>query len=329
VSTLDPHTGRSIADEALGALEAFRESGAKSFHVLGVESARTRYEASCAANGLSGDTISQVSDMKIDETCTVRVYDPRPSNEPSAVILFVHGGGWVMGSLATHDGLCRRLAARTHLPVVAVDYRLAPEHEFPAAIDDCRAALEWLSTPTVHGLEPTSIVVVGDSAGGQIAASLVIEAIRTPGVIPVVAQALLYPVTDLTSESDSYKRITSGFPLTAATMRWFADLYVPPGIDRAQPNLSPLQADLPPGMPPTFVCTVDNDPLADEGIRYAGKLSSAGTEVHAVHLAGFAHGLFTSAGSIQRGEQIIDNVARFISDCALTSSPSLRTSIRR
>ncbi|MBA4022701.1 MAG: alpha/beta hydrolase [Gordonia sp.] len=308
----DELTGRFVADEALGVVTAFRENGGRSFHHLGVETARARYEESCARNGLAPDPIATVTDHTIDDTFGVRVYDPRPLGQPSPVLVFIHGGGWVMGSLDTHDSLCRRLATLTGIPVVAVDYRLAPEHRYPAAIDDCRATVGWLSTSTDHDLDPTSLVLVGDSAGGQLAASLAIELTLEPAPLPVLAQVLLYPVTDLTTCSASHRRIVEGFPLVSDTMTWFADLYVGPDNDRARPDLSPLRAEIPTGVPPAFVCTVDNDPLADEGIGYAAALARSGTEVQSVHLAGFAHGLFTSAGIIPRAERVLQQAADFV-----------------
>jgi acetyl esterase len=308
----DELTGRLVADDALGPMTAFRENGGQSFHHLGVQTARERYEESCARNGLPPDPIAAVTDHTIGNTFGVRVYDPRPGRQPSPILVFVHGGGWVMGSLNTHDSLCRRLATMIGIPVVAVDYRLAPEHRFPAAIDDCRATVEWLSTSTDHDLDPTALVLVGDSAGGQLAASLALELTLEPGPLPVLAQVLLYPVTDLTARSASHRRIVEGFPLVSDTMTWFADLYVGPDIDRARTDLSPLLTEIPAGAPPAFVCTVDNDPLADEGIAYAGALARSGTEVQSVHLAGFAHGLFTSAGILPRAEQVLQQAGDFV-----------------
>lgn len=316
MTVVDPLTGRIVADDAAAALCAFRSSGNRPFHELGLHGARTFYEATCAANGLTKDVVTRVEDYIVDGTFRVRIYDPRPPTEyrPSPVIVFFHGGGWVMGGLETHDTICRRLATRTCLPVASVDYRLAPEHPYPAAINDCRAALRWLEGSTDHQLTPRSIIMVGDSAGGQLAASLTLEASQRAACLPVVAQVLLYPVTDLVDTTVSYQRITTGFALTADTMRWFISLYLPPGTDRSTSDLSPLRAHLPPTLPPTFICTVDNDPLAEEGIQYSGALACAGTEVLSVHLTGYAHGLFTSAGAIARGEQMVDTVTTFITE---------------
>lgn len=312
----DPFSGRPVASDAAAVLEKFRASGGRPFHTYPLQQVRELYERGCAANGLSGDPMSSVSDFSVEEF-EVRVYDPRPVGGPTPVVLFFHGGGWVMGSLSTHDGLCRRLAALTGLPVVAVDYRLAPEHRYPAAIDDSRTALRWLFTAgTEHGLEVTNTVLVGDSAGGQLASVLAIENATTTDPLPVVGQVLIYPMVDLTMSSPSYARVTEGFPLVADTIAWFADHYLPESVDRSAPDISPALAQLPAGLPPAYIVTVDNDPLVDEGANYAAALAQAGTEVRYQHLPGYAHGLLTSAGRIPRGEQTVDDIADFIRDRA-------------
>lgn len=310
----DRFSGRPVAADAQEVLQEFRASGGRPFHSYPVKQVRELYESSCAANGLSGDQLASVTDFDVDEF-TVRVYDPRPVSDPTTAVLFFHGGGWVMGSLSTHDGLCRRLASLTDLPVIAVDYRLAPEHPYPAAINDSRTAMHWLfSSANEHGLDVTQLVLVGDSAGGQLATVLANENATSDEPLPVVGQVLLYPMVDLTMSSPSYKRVTDGFPLVADTIAWFGDHYLPEGVDRSVPDISPALSELPAGLPPTYVITVDNDPLVDEGANYAAALAKAGTAVHYQHLPGYAHGLFTSAGRITRGEQTIDQVAAFIRD---------------
>jgi acetyl esterase len=312
VSRQDLFSGRPVAEDAADVLERFRASGGRPFHTYPVDEVRGMYERGCAANGLSGDPLFSVSDFGVQDF-GVRVYEPRTQTGPTAVVLFLHGGGWVMGSLSTHDGLCRRLAALTGLPVVAVDYRLAPEHPYPAAIEDSRAALDWLfSAGPVHGLDVTTAVLVGDSAGGQLAAVLAIENAESAYPWPIAAQVLIYPMVDLTMSAPSYSRVTEGFPLVADTIAWFADHYLPEGIDRARPDISPALAQLPAGLPPAYVITVDNDPLVDEGAGYAASLARAGTEVQYQHLTGYAHGLLTSAGRIRRGEQTVADIAGFI-----------------
>lgn len=314
MNSLDPHSQRPIAADAAAVLESFRASGARSFHTYSVEEVRELYERGCAANGLKGDSVSAVSDFQV-ENFKVRLYDPRSVSGPTPAILFFHGGGWVMGSLATHDGLCRRLAARTGLPVVAVDYRLAPEHPYPAAIDDSRRALRWLFLANeVHGLQVSQAAVVGDSAGGQLAAVLANENQDNQNPLPISAQVLIYPMVDLTMSTPSYERVTAGFPLVADTIAWFAEKYLPETVDRTLTDVSPALAELPQALPPTLVITVDNDPLADEGANYAAALAKAGAEVNFQHLPGYAHGLLTSAGRISRGEQVVEDIATFIRD---------------
>ncbi|MGM9474635.1 alpha/beta hydrolase [Pseudarthrobacter sp. YS3] len=314
MTTNDPFSGRPIAPEAAEVLQNFRASGGRPFHSYSVKHVRELYENGCAANGLSADPLASVTDFSL-AGFTVRVYDPRTVGGPTPAVLFFHGGGWVMGSLSTHDGLCRRLASRTNLPVIAVDYRLAPENPYPAAIDDSRVAMHWLlDAGNEHGLAVTQVVLVGDSAGGQLAAVLANENATTTDPLPVAAQVLMYPMVDLTMSSPSYKRVTEGFPLVADTIGWFADHYLPKDVDRAAPEISPSLAQLPAGLPPAYVITVDNDPLVDEGANYAAALARAGTEVQYQHLPGYAHGLLTSAGRIPRGEQTVDQIAAFIRD---------------
>jgi acetyl esterase len=315
VTSLDPFSGRPVAPDAAPVLEEFRASGGRPFHTYPVQQVRDLYERSCAANGLQGVPVASVADFSIDEF-QVRVYDPRPVNGPTPAVLFFHGGGWVMGSLSTHDGLCRKLAALTGLPIVAVDYRLAPEYPYPAAINDSRSALNWLFNACQdHGLDVTNAVLMGDSAGGQLAAVLANENALAEDPLPIGGQVLIYPMVDLTMSSPSYMRVTDGFPLVADTIAWFSNLYLPRSTDRTAPDISPAFVKLPAKLPPTFVITVDNDPLVDEGGNYAAALAQAGTAVRYRHLPGYAHGLLTSAGRIRRGEQIVGDVSSFIKDC--------------
>lgn len=320
MTEIDQYSSRPVAQDAAGMLAKFRESGGVPFHAYPVEHVRELYQSSCAANGLVGEELASVSDFEVEEF-RVRVYRPKSPTPPGPVLLFFHGGGWVMGSLATHEGLCRRLAFLTELPVVAVDYRLAPEHPYPAAINDSRAALRWLFEPSsAHQLEVTEAVLIGDSAGGQLAAVLANENARTKNPLPVAAQVLIYPMVDLTMESPSYSRVREGFPVVADTIAWFADHYLPGNIDRSAPEISPAMGQPPAGLPSTLVITVDNDPLVDEGAEYAASLAKVGTEVQYLHLPGYAHGLFTSAGKISQGEKTIAQIAEFISK-AVTDTP--------
>lgn len=313
----DEFSGRPIAEDAYPSLAAFREAGGLAFHNFSIEEVRSRYVSSCESAPLNETEEPVQTDFTIGRF-QVRLYDPRSNvvaGEKTSAVLFLHGGGWVMGDLRTHHFAARRIATRTGVPVLAVDYRLAPEHPYPAAIDDSRAALKWILDPNQpHKLNVFGLSIIGDSAGGQLAAVLTNEFHLTA---PIKSQILLYPVTDIRDEnmanSESYQRISEGFPLVAKTMEWFADNYVERGSIRENPDLSPQCAEVDHRLPSTLIITVDNDPLADEGARYADKLRTAGVSVQYEHLIGYAHGLFTSAGKIQAGERYLNRAADFIS----------------
>jgi acetyl esterase len=323
-TTSDDYSGRPVAEDSWPTLKAFRDGGCVSHEKLPLEEGRRRYTTPAAP---LQDADPAMTEYPVED-CRVRVYDPRPSAEqdaPTSVILFLHGGGWALGGFSSHHSLARRLCVRSGLPLVAVDYRLAPEHRYPAAVEDARAALRWLvRRADVHGLRVTGMSVAGDSAGGNLAAVLANEATAgtVPGVEPMTldAQVLLYPVTDLTDDhmtgGASYRRITEGFPLTAATMRWFGDLYIDHGPVRRAADASPMYADLPAGLPPTFLVSMDNDPLADDGVGYAAKLAAAGTPLRHDHLVGYPHGVFTAARAVPTAEHYVNLAADFLAEHA-------------
>lgn len=309
-----------VAADQRPLIEAFRAAGGKSFQDAGsMAASREAYEVSSAKNGLPRDEIAHVEDVAIgegDERFTVRVYDPRAERDAAdAVVLFFHGGGWVIGSLETHDPICRRLATRTGLPVVAVDYRLGPEFPFPAGHLDCRRAVEWLRDEAAErGWNPERIATIGDSAGGGLATVLAFEpSMLVPGT-KVSAQVLLYPVLDIANEAPSYAKVEEGFPLTANSMRWFAETLLADPADASDVRVSPLlgvaEGDAP--QPPAWVLSLGLDPLGDEALEYATRIARNGTHVETVYLPNHAHGLFTSAGKIATGEQMLDRASEFI-----------------
>jgi acetyl esterase len=223
----------------------------------------------------------------------VRVYHPEPGHpepaQPLPVVAFAHAGGWVLGDLETHDEVCRHLSAALPAVVVAVDYRLAPEHVYPAAINDYWSVVCWLAEhATELGADPDRLIVAGDSAGGNMALAAALRA-REAGGPRIAAQAAAYPATDLTlgyggAPGRSYEKYAVGYGLTAAVMAWFADTYLPSTADRASQTASPLLADDLSGLPPAVIATAEYDPLADEGARYAERLRAAGVPV--TYLAG-------------------------------------------
>ncbi len=220
----------------------------------------------------------------------VRVYRPVEETAPGLVV-YLHGGGWVLGGIDTHDGSCRELAKRSGAVVASVDYRLAPEHPFPAAVDDSFAALGWLAEHAGSlGATPGRVVLAGDSAGGNLTAVCALLA-RDAGGPDLRLQLMLYPVTDAAMDTSSYEENAEGYLLTRADMAYFFAHYV--GDDhRDDWRLAPLRAKDLSGLPPAMVLTAGNDPLRDEGEAYAERLREAGVKVDAVRYQTLIHGFF-------------------------------------
>ncbi|WP_373987330.1 alpha/beta hydrolase [Duganella sp. BuS-21] len=299
-------------------LAAFRQNGGRPFHQLPLFEGRKNYVTTCELNGLTSEPVASVETVRcpVDNgSIALRLYRGMGVSafKHSPVILFIHGGGWVIGNLESHDALCRHLANSTGSTVVAVDYRLAPEHKFPVPLNDCRAALAHLAKHASRWrLDLSSLVIAGDSAGGNMTTLLASRAELRPTRITVAAQVLLYPVTDLSASSASYGRVSSGFPLTADTMFWFRSMYAAEDADFRDPLLSPLFGPDDLTQPPMFIVTVGLDPLADEGIAYAAKAAAAGCRVLHHHLPQHMHGIFTSAGKVATARAMLTEAAAFI-----------------
>lgn len=308
----------SIAPDAVALIAAFRDNGSASFGTASVEISRANYERSCAANGIQ-DVAAQTIDHEVGVeggTIRIRQYLPTAAGAAEPAVVMVHGGGWVLGSLDSHDLLARRLATRTTRSLFAVDYRLAPEHRFPVPLSDCVSSLEFIRDNAEKlGVDPLRLTLVGDSAGGAMVAALANDPALAVQGTRIVAQVLIHPVTDLGAEPESYTRIDEGFPLTGASMRWFRDLYLARAEDALDPRASPLRLQTPVSEPPrAFIVTVGLDPLSDEGIAYAGYLARQGGHVEHHHLPHHIHGIFTSAGKVDTGRRYIDRVATFIKE---------------
>jgi acetyl esterase len=218
-------------------------------------------------------------------------------------LLFFHGGGWVVGDLDSHDAVCRRLANYAACRVIAVDYRLAPEHKFPASVDDAATAMAWVAShATELGIHPARIAVGGDSAGGNLAA--VVALMGRNGTVPAPCfQLLIYPATDLSCSAPSYARTSTDATLTADAMRWFRDQYLGPTDDLTDWRISPLHADLT-GVAPAFVLTAGYDPLCDEGVAYAAALDAAGVQTAHLHMPTQVHGFMTMDRVIYAAETV-------------------------
>lgn len=222
----------------------------------------------------------------------IRMYVPENAQN-APVIAFYHGGGFVIGNLKSHDKVCRRLCKMNQAFVVAVDYRLAPEHKFPAAVEDCYDATKWVSE-NIHkyGGNPEKLVVLGDSAGGNLAAVTAIQA-RDLGTPKVAAQVLVYPMTNAKMEHPSITTNGKGYILTKDLMTWFTNHYVKEAADKSNPLMSPLFTKDLTNLPPALVQTAGFDPLRDEGIDYKEKLEQAGNQVEYTNYEGLVHTYFT------------------------------------
>jgi acetyl esterase len=302
-----------------------RKAGRPPFEALTPAEARAAYAASWDVLQPPVQQVAAVRDIAVPGlggALGLRIYRAMGSrdDEPLPCLLFLHGGGWVIGNLESHDRLCRILANRARICVVAVDYRLAPEHRFPAALDDCVAALQWVSSHAAElAITPGRIGVGGDSAGGNLAAVLALMG-RDGSAPPSVFQALLYPVLDLSASSPSYARVTTGVPLTAATMHYFIGHYTPDVADRLDWRASPAKAGSLAGTPPALVLTVAHDPLCDEGRAYARRLEDDGVRVTAIHLSDHMHGMLMHGKLVQASNRMLDAVAAAIGEALYRES---------
>jgi acetyl esterase len=258
--------------------------------------ARERFQVMAELRRKSGvEAIHEVHDVQITGPAgplPLRIYTP-PVQKPAPALVFYHGGGWVIGDLESHDHVCRSLANGAQCVVAAVDYRLAPEAKFPAAVDDCFAATRWVADHSAElGIDPLRIAVGGDSAGGNLAA-VVARLARDRGGPALMYQLLVYPVTDLRMSSASYVENADGPLLTKAAMAWFIDQYAHSDADRTDPLASPLLTPDLAGLPPALVLTAECDPLRDEGEAYGKRLMEAGVPAEVKRYAGMPHGFFS------------------------------------
>jgi acetyl esterase len=218
----------------------------------------------------------------------LRIY--RPQKAHGGILMYFHGGGWVLGSIETHDGYCRSLAAGSGATIVSVDYRLAPEHKFPAAFDDCLAATRWAAAQAASlECDARRLGVAGDSAGGNLAAAVALAA-RDDGGPALAFQYLIYPVTDAACDTPSYAENAEGYYLSRDSMLWFWEQYLRNPRDGAQAYASPVRATDLKGLPPALVTTAEYDPLRDEGEAYARRLSESGVKARLIRYPGMIHG---------------------------------------
>lgn len=246
---------------------------------------------------------------------SVRIYWPAGTDEstsPKAGFVFFHGGGWVLGNLDAYDHLCHRLANAGDCVVVSVDYRLAPEHRFPAAAEDCYDATVWTAQHASElGIDPERIAVGGDSAGGNLAAVVSLMD-RDRKTSHVAYQALIYPITDANFETPSYNENGQGYFLTTERMAWFWELYLSDASEASNPYAAPLQATSLEGLPPAYVMTAEFDPLLSEGDAYADRLEEAGVRVERERYDGQIHGFVRRIDLYDRATVAINRIGQLV-----------------
>ena len=303
-----------IDPEAKAYLEATAALGLPSLAEQGPVQARLNNLARAASLAGKVEEVALVEDRTLPGPAgplRFRLFSPA-SDKSLPVLLYLHGGGWVVGDVDTHDAVGRALASRTDCAVVSLDYRLAPEDPFPAAVDDGSAALQWLHDHAAEvGADAGRIAIGGDSSGGNLAAVLARRA-RDRGGPRLKAQMLIYPVTDCDLGTQSYREAGSGYGLTRDSMIWYWKQYVADEARRASPDASPLRAKDHSGLPPAIVITCELDPLASEGEAYANAMKKAGVPVEHINEQGMIHGYIRMAGVISRARKSWDDCARFL-----------------
>ena len=265
----------------------------------------------------AGPEVASVRDVEIPgpaASMPARVYEP--VDHPAGTIVYYHGGGWVFGSVEDSDAVCRALAVASGARLVSVDYRLAPEHCFPAAADDAFAALVWVGEHHADG----PIVVAGDSAGGNLAAVSALRA-REAGGPEIALQILVYPIVDCDFTRPSYAECSgTKYLLNKAEMAWFWDHYVPDEGDRAHPHASPIRASSLEGLPPAYIVIAQHDPLRDEGLAYAAALEAAGVPVTVSHHDDQIHVFFVLVNLMESADRAVAEAGAAIRDAVAATA---------
>ncbi|MCF6232209.1 MAG: alpha/beta hydrolase [Rhodobacteraceae bacterium] len=285
-----------------------------------LEESRAGLAALAAKFDLPGPQMLRKSDILMpgaNGPRPARLYDAVSVGDetPRATLLYLHGGGWVQGGLDTHDGLCAKLAAWAGIRVISYDYRLAPEHKFPAGLDDCLACYRaMVATPSEWGVDAGRIVVGGDSAGANLAAAMIhdLQGQEGQGAQMPAGQVLIYPAVDTGMDSDSMRALKDAYVLPVERINWYLDLYLPDGQDRLDPRVAPLFSDRLAGQPAALIIVAGHDPLWDDGQNYATALRQVGVAVELVEFPGQVHAFVSITRVIPQGDQALRQVANWL-----------------
>ena len=309
--TLDP--------DAAFVFKAFQEAGRPAYETLSPEEAREYYRQARFVSNPEPPELKSVAPHAIPAphgSIPGRIYTPnklRQTDSLAPCLVFFHGGGWVIGDLDTHDVVCRKLADEGQLIVISIDYRRAPEHKFPAAVDDAIAATAWIATHAKElGIDAARLLVGGDSAGGNLATVVAIAA-RDGNGPAISGQVLIYPATDFTMAHPSHSEPETSILLTHSVIRWFRDHYLNGTADVRDWRASPALAKTLVGLPPAYVLTAGADPLRDEGDDYARRLEQAGVAVTHRTFPGQFHGFFTMGKLLQQANVAASEIGAWLS----------------
>ena len=305
--TLDP--------DAAAVFKAFQEAGRPAYETLTAPEARAFYLAGRVVSNPEPPELKSVTPLAIPAphgAIPARTYTPNVLRQRGGLapcLVFFHGGGWVIGDLDSHDVVCRKLAHEGELIVISVDYRLAPEHKFPAAADDAITATKWVAdNARQFGIDAAQLLVGGDSAGGNLAAVVALAARDGDGP-KLAGQVLVYPATDFAMTHPSHSELETSILLTHSVIKWFCNHYLNSTADIDHWKASPARATTLAGLPPAYVLTAGADPLRDEGAEYAVRLKEAGVPVTYRHFPGQFHGFFTMGKLLQQANVAVTEIA--------------------
>ncbi|VIO79058.1 Carboxylesterase NlhH [Bradyrhizobium ivorense] len=302
--------------DAAAVYKAFQEAGRPAYETLTAPEAREFYRAARVVSNPEPPALESSKPIAIPAphgAIPARIYTPktlRKSNGLAPCLVFLHGGGWVIGDLDTHEVACQKLAHEGELIVISVDYRLAPEHRFPAAVDDAVTATQWVAANAKQlGVDAARIVVGGDSAGGNLAAVVALTA--RDGGLKLAGQLLVYPATEFARTHASHREPETSVLLTHSVIPWFAAQYLG-DADGSDWRASPARAKSFAGLPPAYVLTAGADPLRDEGDEYAKLLKDAGVAVTYRHFPGQFHGFFTMGKLLNQANVAVTEISAWL-----------------